>query len=396
MKQNSKTKPSSKAKPAKSKAKTPVKQNSKAPIKAPSKASLKPTSKTKQSVPLKTKASVKSTKPSTIKSTSKVKPKPPIKIKPKVAFYWCSSCGGCEETVVDLEEKILDVVAAVDIVFWPCAMDFKYDDVEAMPDQSITVSFINGAIRSSEQEEIAHLLRKKSQIVIAFGACAYMGGIPALANLKSKAGILERSYLKSPTVINKEKTLPDEKKLPQFYDTVYALDQVIDVDYYVPGCPPTSALLAQVVTLLLKGQLPPKGSVVGAKQSLCATCDRNSSKPDDLKTSVVKRIYQIQADPDKCFLAQGILCMGPATRAGCEGPCVSGNMPCTGCFGPLDGQDQGAKLIGAFGGFHTAETEKQVQEMVDSIPDPAGTFYRYGLSKSLLGSKRSNNKEGRS
>ncbi len=102
--------------------------------------------------------------------------------KPKVAFYWCASCGGCEEAVVDLAEQILDVVAAVDIVFWPVALDFKKADVEAMEDGSILASFVNGAIRTTEQEEMAHLLRRKSKVLVAFGSCAHLGGIPALAN----------------------------------------------------------------------------------------------------------------------------------------------------------------------------------------------------------------------
>ena len=92
--------------------------------------------------------------------------------KPKVAFYWCASCGGCEEAVVDLAEGILDVVAAVDIVFWPVALDFKVSDVDALPDGSIFASFINGAVRLSEQEEMAHVVRRKSKVLVAFGACA--------------------------------------------------------------------------------------------------------------------------------------------------------------------------------------------------------------------------------
>ena len=92
--------------------------------------------------------------------------------KPKIAFYWCASCGGCEETVVDLAEDILGVVAAVDIVLWPVAMDFKYKSIEAMPDKSITATLLNGAIRSTEQEEMARLLRRKSQFLIAYGSCA--------------------------------------------------------------------------------------------------------------------------------------------------------------------------------------------------------------------------------
>ena len=103
--------------------------------------------------------------------------------KPKVAFYWCASCGGCEEAVVDLAEGILDVVGAIDIVMWPVAMDFKRKDIEAMADGSIVVTFLNGAIRTTEQEEMAHILRRKSKFMIAFGACAQLGGIPGLANM---------------------------------------------------------------------------------------------------------------------------------------------------------------------------------------------------------------------
>ena len=109
--------------------------------------------------------------------------------KPKVGFYWCASCGGCEEAIVDLNENILTVAELVDIVFWPCAMDFKYSDVKNMKDNEITIIFINGAIRSDEQEEMAKLLRKKSQIVISFGACSNIGGIPGLANFNSKQDI---------------------------------------------------------------------------------------------------------------------------------------------------------------------------------------------------------------
>ena len=76
--------------------------------------------------------------------------------KPKVAFYWCASCGGCEEAVVDLAENILDVVEAVDIVFWPVALDFKKEDVAKMQDKEIDVAFINGAIRLGEQEEMVY------------------------------------------------------------------------------------------------------------------------------------------------------------------------------------------------------------------------------------------------
>ena len=117
--------------------------------------------------------------------------------KPKVAFYWCASCGGCEEAVVDLAEAILDVVAAVDIVFWPVAMDFKRKDVESMADGSITATFLNGAIRTTEQESMARLLRSKSQLLVALGSCSHLGGIPGLANLFDRASIMQEVYVAS-------------------------------------------------------------------------------------------------------------------------------------------------------------------------------------------------------
>ena len=110
--------------------------------------------------------------------------------------------------MVDLAEAILDVVAAVDIVFWPVALDFKRKDVEAMPDGSILATFLNGAIRTTEQEEMAHLLRRKSKLLVAFGSCSHLGGIPGLANLFDRESILRSVYLESPSTINEERRYP--------------------------------------------------------------------------------------------------------------------------------------------------------------------------------------------
>ncbi|MBU1905697.1 MAG: oxidoreductase, partial [Candidatus Omnitrophica bacterium] len=167
--------------------------------------------------------------------------------KPKVALYWCSSCGGCEESVVDLAQDLLKVVEAVDIVFWPVALDFKYKDVEALADGELAATLINGAIRTDEQEHIAKLLRKKSKLIIAHGACAHLGGVVGLANFSKREDILNRAYKEVPTVKNPKQTLPQVEtedsghklNLSGFHDSVKALDQVIEVDYYIPGCPPT-------------------------------------------------------------------------------------------------------------------------------------------------------------
>jgi F420-non-reducing hydrogenase small subunit len=313
--------------------------------------------------------------------------------KPKVGFYWCASCGGCEEAVVDLAEDILGVVEAVDIVLWPCAMDFKKADVEAMPDQSIVATLLNGAIRSSEQEEMAHLLRRKSQYLIAYGACAQTGGIPGLANQFSREQLLRYVYEESPSTANSVRTRPQTSfgnnghtlTLPELRHMVRSLDQVVPVDYYIPGCPPTPQITKAAVSALLSGKLPPKGSVLAPDIALCEQCPRRATKPATLSFREFKRPHQTILDPNRCFLDQGVVCMGPATRGGCEAACTRGGMPCTGCFGPTSRvRDQGAKILSSLCANVEAKDEKGIAQTLDGIPDPVGTFYRYGLAKSLL------------
>jgi F420-non-reducing hydrogenase small subunit len=313
--------------------------------------------------------------------------------KPKIAFYWCASCGGCEETVVDLAEGILGVVEKVDIVLWPVAMDFKYKNVEAMPDKSIAATLLNGAIRSSEQEEMARLLRRKSQFLIAYGSCAVSGGIPSLANQFAREQILKFNYEDAPTVVNEAKTRPRLEyqnnghtlTLPELRNVVRALDQVVDVDYYVPGCPPTPNITKTAITALLEGKLPPKGSVLAPDIALCDECPRKRTRPTSASFMDFKRPHQLLADPELCFLAQSVVCMGPATRSGCGSQCPTGNMPCTGCFGPTSRvRDQGVKLMSSLCANIAAKEEDEIWKVLEGIPDPIGTFYRYGLAKSLL------------
>jgi F420-non-reducing hydrogenase small subunit len=313
--------------------------------------------------------------------------------KPKVAFYWCASCGGCEETVVDLAEDILGVVEKVDIVLWPVAMDFKYKDVRALPDKSIVATLLNGAIRSSEQEEMALLLRQKSQYLIAYGSCAHLSGIPGLANQSSREDLLRFVYEDAPSMENPGRTRPQlvfeeegrHPHLPELRHVVRSLDQVVDVDFYLPGCPPTPNLTKAAFDALLSGQLPPKGSVLAPDSALCEECPRKASKPTDVAFAEFTRPHQKLLDQEKCFLTQGVVCMGPATRSGCAAQCTSGNMPCTGCFGPTSRvRDQGAKILSSLCANIGAKDEKEINRVLEGIPDPVGTFYRYGLAKSRL------------
>jgi F420-non-reducing hydrogenase small subunit len=316
---------------------------------------------------------------------------------PKIALYWCSSCGGCDITVVDLHEDILKVVGAVDIIFWPVAMDFKYEDIESLQDREIAVTLINGSIRMDEQEHIAKILRQKSKLVIANGSCAHLGGVPGLANFSKKEDIINRAFKEVPTLKNPLGILPelktnisgDELSLPLFLDNVKTLDQIIDVDYYIPGCPPPPELIKNALLAVLQGNLPPKGSVLAEKKALCDTCPRKDSKPEKVPINKLKRIYETEWNPEKCFLEEGVICLGPSTRGGCESRCIKANFPCRGCFGPTDSViDQGAKSLSALASIFDSNDEKELKKIADSIPDPGGLFYRYSLASSILKKKK--------
>ena len=313
--------------------------------------------------------------------------------KPKVAFYWCASCGGCEEAVVDLAEDILKVVDAVDIVLWPVALDFKLKDVKAMKDGSIAVSFINGAVRTEEQEEWVKLLRKKSGLIVAFGSCAHLGGVPGLANFWDRKAIFERAYDTVPSVDNPKKTHPQTRTevpegvltLPAFWNTVRTLDQVIDVDYYLPGCAPPPDLIMKAVLAILKGELPPKGTVLCPTKALCDTCPLKESKPEKMLIHEFKRVATSTPDPKVCYLAQGYICLGPATRSGCGERCINANMTCRGCFGPTpEAIDLGVKALSAMASILDTNDAEEITRIMDTMPDPAGVFYMYCLPSSVL------------
>jgi len=309
----------------------------------------------------------------------------------KLALYWAASCGGCDIATLAIGEKILKLAEAADIVFWPVAMDFKYSDVEKIPDKSIDACLFNGAIRNSEGEYIAQLFRAKSKILIAYGSCSYEGCIPGLANFFNRQMIFDRVYIETQSTDNPEKVYPQSKvqvpegelEIPDFYDTVKTLAQTVDVDYFVPGCPPEEKTTWLALETLIGGKLPPKGTVIS--HSVKAVCDECPRIKKEKKIKNFYRPYEIIPDPEICLLEQGLLCYGAATRGGCGAPCPQANMPCTGCYGPVEGvADQGAHFLTALASIIDSDDPEEIQKIIHDIVDPAGTFYRYSLPDSLL------------
>jgi F420-non-reducing hydrogenase small subunit len=328
--------------------------------------------------------------------------------KSKLAMYWASGCGGCEIAVLNIGEHILTVDAVFDLAFFPCVADFKVTDLKRYPDGYIDVCLFNGAIRNSENEEMANLLREKTKVLVAFGSCAYEGCIPALSNLTSKAETLSTVFLDNPSIDNPDRILPQpsyqapegELTIPVFYETVKSLDQVVNVDYFIPGCPPEPhqiwAVLQVVVAALTEGgALPPAGAILGAGNvAVCEECDREKH---DKTIERFFRPYEINPEPESCLLEQGLVCMGLATRSGCGALCPSVGIGCRGCYGPMEGvEDHGAKMLSAIAsvmdvgrpGEEEADVERRLDQLIDTIADPAGTFYRFSMSHSILGRTR--------
>jgi F420-non-reducing hydrogenase small subunit len=314
----------------------------------------------------------------------------------KIAFYWAASCGGCEIAVLDLNEKILDVVKIADIQFWPVALDVKYKDVENMPDKHIDITFFNGSIRNSEQEHMAKVLRQKSKTLVAFGSCAHEGCVPGLANLNDRNEIFEQVYIKDKSNVNPKATVPKTTtivkegilRIPEFYDTVKTLAQTVDVDYFLPGCPPPVKLISNAVDAIAQGKLPPKGSVLAPLKAVCDECPRTRQNK---KITTIYRVHEKAPEPERCLMEQGIICMGLATRSGCGAQCLKVDMPCTGCGGAAPNQPEvGAGMITALSSILGLDkepgqyTDDDVAKLMDQIKDPVGTFYMYSLPASIL------------
>lgn len=291
----------------------------------------------------------------------------------KIAMYWGASCGGCDVSFLGLHEKILDLLNEIEIVFWPCATDFKYGDLEKMEDGDIDVAFYNGAIRTSENEEIARLIRRKSKILVAYGSCAVEGCIIGLANLYERKEIFDSVYSENDTTVDKR--VPS-KEIPEFLPYLKTLDEVVKVDAFIPGCPPPAPVLEEALDALLSGE-----TEFGGGTGLCDECPRRDTKPDGIKIDEVKRWHTIK-DDGKCFIAQGIICMGLATRAGCGAECIKANIPCTGCMGGVEGLS-GVSMISSIASLIDGEDEEKESEVVEGIYDIIGTFFKYSAAKLL-------------
>ena len=312
----------------------------------------------------------------------------------KLAYFLSGGCGGCDMAIVDLSETLVDVLPNLEVVFWaPTVADVKYKDLEAMPDKSIDVGLYSGMVRLGEQEHIAKVMRAKCKVLVAWGICAALGGIPGMGNVHTKEEIYKTAYFDTYSTDNPDGITPQtrctvdgkyELTLPEFYEYVRPLNQVVDVDYYIGGCPPHHSFVGEAILAVLQGKLPPPGSWISGGKAVCDVCMRNPATQGEERqpiTAVKRTIDGVPAE-GKCLLQEGYLCLGPITQGDCGALCPKVNIPCRGCGGPMPGvKDFGLRAIAAI----AASMENE--ELVDQIPSPVKLFYRYSLPASMLGRK---------
>ena len=323
--------------------------------------------------------------------------------KVKTAFLLAGGCAGCEMSVVDLSEKLVDTLEALEIVFWaPTVADVKYNDLENMADKSIDLAFVDGMIRNSENLHMVKVLRQKSKVLVAFGACASLGGIAALGDLHTKEELFHKAYKTTFSTDNPDGVYPSPEyvldgkydlTLPAILDNCSTLNQVVDVDYYVGGCPPNYTFVGKLVGAILAGELPPVGSWLTAGKAVCDVCTRNPANSGNKRQLIneVRRTIDAQPDTETCLLEQGFVCFGSVTQGDCGASCLKVNIPCRGCGGPIPGiKDYGARAVSV---LTSDMTDEASQQFIDKFNNMAKLLYRYAHTASKLNHKIAEHKE---
>ena len=227
----------------------------------------------------------------------------------KVAFMQCSSCWGCHQSLLNAHLGLLPILPALDIVYWPAVVDFKHDSLKAREDGEIVVGFIEGVARTKQDTANVKLMRKKCKIIVAIGACACYGSVKGLANLYDKEDLVKRKFMETESITDDDPKEPTEN-VPGFEDYIVNVKDIIDVDVFIPGCPPTTDNIIAAVTYLL--------SLVGEGPE---NLDKNSCVCDTC-----------ELDKEGCYLDQGKLCFGPITAGGCDLMCPHEGDICVGCY----------------------------------------------------------------
>ncbi len=284
---------------------------------------------------------------------------------------WLCDCGGCHVCIVDLHEKILKVFESVQILKCPVLTDVK-----GYPEADIGI--LTGSIRTEHDKHAALQMRKQCKTIIAFGTCAVYGGLHGAGLAHSREEILDHVYKNSKTT--KTDFIPS-KAVDELAHVVTPIDEVIDVDLYLPGCPPHPHFILESLSALIENREPKTD-----QETVCGRCRRLMTKTD---VTEIKDNMDGIPDDDICFLSQGYICLGSVSLDRCLAPCPNHGIMCTGCAGPSmqilteptrDIRTEVADRMSRL-------TKIEANTIKTHIEKSAKTHYAYAMASKMVGNK---------
>jgi F420-non-reducing hydrogenase small subunit len=278
-------------------------------------------------------------------------------LKKRISNIWFTGCGGCTHTFLDLGEKLFSLMdRGVDFVYYPMLIDKKEFE-------EIDIAFVEGGIRSKDEERTLRKLRKKASTLVACGMCAVDGGVSSLGNLYSLKELYDTIMGRVDTV---GKTPSLENPMFELTERLKPIDYFVDVDYYVRGCPPPRSVLGNVLSSLVEGREPDRFTSI-----VCNQCTRKIIG----KKAPLSRGLGRAPDPEICLLDQGYLCLGSITRNGCGAVCTLSGMPCIGCRGPSDYLYKRGDLMSAVIRILSARMGEPKENVEQVLGDVIFAFY---------------------
>lgn len=282
--------------------------------------------------------------------------------KPTLATIALGGCEGCHVSLLDAHEGLLDLLGVVDLVHSP------FTGGNDLPEH-VDVIMVEGAVQNDEDEHRLRQARAAADTLVAVGSCAVLGGIGGLRNLSNLNDVLSQAF-------------GDEavKKigLPRLADTVRPVSDFVEVDLSVPGCAPETGQIVAALTAAATG-----AEYTTPRRNLCEECLRTKDallhhSHDFVSDNVYALMELDEIDPAKCFLEQGVVCMGPMTREGCGAKCTGASVPCRGCAGPSRLEfEQGGKAVDTLAAILPAGALMFLEDLI-------GTGYRYSMPVSVF------------
>lgn len=167
--------------------------------------------------------------------------------KPVIATASLAGCFGCHMSFLDIDDRILKLIELVEFNKSPI------NDIKTFT-KPVDVGLIEGGCCNSENVETLRSFRKNCKVLVSVGECAIMGGLPAMRNGIPVRECLEEAYLNSPTVAPEDRLIPNDEEIPIVLDKVYPCHEVVKIDYFLPGCPPSADLIWEALTALVEGR----------------------------------------------------------------------------------------------------------------------------------------------